>query len=143
MDIKQWLMRSYRVHKEIEKLREEREKAYGDMFIPSPGVGEKVQTSPQNITELRYMKYLEYDGNLQKRLDELCKIKIETENLISKICDTRLRTVLFMRYVLYYRWCDIADEMNYDERHIYKLHNKALRAAEKEYNIAIQCHKEK
>ncbi len=133
MDIKQWLSRGYWAQKEREKLEEDRAKVYSDLFASPVGDGEKVQTSKTNTTEKRYIRYIDYDNRLKEQIDKVYDIKTEIDTVLSGVADIRLRTLLRMRYILFYRWSDIAAEMNYDERHIYRIHKAALYEAEKAY----------
>ena len=133
VDIKQWLSRGYWAQKDREKLEEDRAKAYSDLLGASASEGEKVQTSKTNTVEKKYVKYIDYDNRLKKQIDKLYDIKTEIETVLSEVEDSKLRTLLRMRYILFYRWGDIALEMNYDERHIYRLHKTALQSADRIY----------
>lgn len=130
VNIKKWLSRAYWADKERKQLSEERAAAYASLFSSSSGDGEKVQKSMLNTTDERYIKYLEYDERLKKQIDKLYDIKNEIHTLINNVDDARLRLVLRMRYLNFMRWEAIAEKMNYEIRQIYRLHKKALQAAE-------------
>ena len=75
-------------------------------------------------------------GMMQKEeeafLRHLCSLldkEKEIKSTILKVPEGMQRTMLEMRYVHHYSYFDIAEKMQLDERHIYRVHNKALKAA--------------
>ena len=58
-------------------------------------------------------------------------------NLINRLDNTIYRTLLIARYINCKTWEQIADEMGYDLRWIYRLHGKALKAIESHYKSVI------
>ena len=53
----------------------------------------------------------------------------EIKNTIRAVPDGMQRTVLEMRYVHHIPYFDIAEKLHMDERHIYRVHRKALQMA--------------
>lgn len=131
MTVKEWLNRGYGLEREIRRITNERLKAYAQLFGKACKGSEKVQTSRINRTEEQYIKYLEYDEKLNKRIDELYDIKQEILTVIDNVEDNRLRELLIARYVNFQKWEEIADSFGYDVRHIFRLHRRALAEAEK------------
>ena len=56
------------------------------------------------------------------------RIKLYTDirNRIENLPNTNEKDVLFFRYVKGLEWYEIAEKMNYSERHIHRFHGKAL-----------------
>ena len=67
-------------------------------------------------------------------MDKLYDTKQEILEVINKIDDNRYREVLTARYISFQKFKKIAKCMNYDERHIYRIHHAALNEAEKFIN---------
>ena len=98
--------------------------------------GERVQTTPQNGSEDRFIAYAEYSRIIDERIDELYAVKCEIFKAISRIEDGTLRTLLELRYLSFKTWEEIAVEMNYSYKHVvHGLHPKAL----KKVKEVIEC----
>ena len=54
----------------------------------------------------------------------------DIQALIARVQDTDYRTVLELYYLNGWRWHEVALRMNYSSRHIFRLHEEALRAVE-------------
>jgi DNA-directed RNA polymerase specialized sigma subunit len=50
----------------------------------------------------------------------------EIDNVIRNVQSPIQREVLERRYLLYQHWGQIAEEMHYSERHVFRVHNAAL-----------------
>lgn len=74
----------------------------------------------QKIVNLQTV-YSQDMAELLGRKDSIIKTIEAVEN------DT-YRAILQMRYVQHSQWQSIADELGYDLRHVYRLHNAALKA---------------
>lgn len=66
------------------------------------------------------------DKTICAEITELCRVKRLVTEAIENIADMRYRTVLELRYRSYMSWDAIAKELNYDLRHVYRLHGEAL-----------------
>lgn len=129
MTVQEWLNRGWHVEREIKRLTKARAAAYGALLGVGEQDGEKVQTSKKNVTEERYLKYLAYDEQLDKSIDELYEVRQEIFQVINEIEDNRLRELLIARYISFHKWEEIADALCYDIRHVFRLHRLALEAA--------------
>ena len=138
VEVKEWLNRGFWLDKEIASLEESRRKAFELSCLPGAGDSrEKVQTSPGNNTEERFLTLAEYDLKLCKRIGELYAILQEISEAIEKVPISPLRTILIERYINYRTWEQIAVSISISERHIHRKHKKALREVEKILRI---CH---
>ncbi len=62
----------------------------------------------------------------------LCCVKREVNAAIEAVGDVRMRRLLELRYRSNMHWEDVAREMGYDLRHIYRIHRLALRCVDSE-----------
>lgn len=65
---------------------------------------------------------------INAEITRLCVIKRQVNDAIDAVADMRYRRLLELRYRNYLTWEQIADDMHYDVRSVYKLHGKALLA---------------
>lgn len=138
VEVKEWLNRGFWLDKEIACLEESRKRAFELSCLPGMGGNsDKVQTSPGNKTEERFLTLAEYDLKLCKRIGELYAILQEISDAIEKVPISPLRTILIERYINYRTWEQIAVSISISERHIHRKHKKALREVEKILRI---CH---
>lgn len=137
-EMKKWLSRAYKIDEEINLLKAEKSRIYSTATVG--GIGFTVRISPKNIdsTERRMKKYAEYTTLIDDKIAELMSIKTEIYKVISKVSDNAERKVLFCRYVLFMRWDKIAESLNYEERQIYRIHDKAIKdVSECQYRFVI------
>lgn len=103
--------------------------------VPGGGKGsDKVQTGAIKVAELR--------DSLMGKIEELAAVRTEIERAIGTVQDDTQRRLLRMRYIKGMTLQQIAVEMNYSWRHIFRIHGKALLAC-KITDDVIECHIEK
>ena len=128
MTVKEWLNRGVKLNKEIEQLKEAKQKAKDLACSVVSNLGdERVQNSSGNSAESKMVNYAEYSRLLYKRIDKLLEINKEIAEAISKVDDTTLRSLLTARYINFKTWEQIAVDMNYSYVHVLRLHDKALK----------------
>jgi len=76
-----------------------------------------------------YITYLTLKADILSRVKRIMEIKKEIEEVIAKIDNPTLRTLLQYRYIGGETFEKTAELMCYEERHIYRLHKKAIEAA--------------
>lgn len=129
MTVKDWLSRAMNTEHEIRQLTAERDAAFIKATSSAYAMSnDKVQTSKHNISEEKFVSYALYSELLDKRIDDLYKIKTEIMQVINSVDDSLLRAVLIARYIRFKPWEEITNEMNYTYRHIMRLHVRALEA---------------
>ena len=128
MTTEQWLNRGYKLDCEINALLQEQSKALSKATNTTVNAdGEKVQTSPASTAEKNMLNYAAYSERIDRRIDELYKIKQEILQAILKVDDNTYRGVLICRYIVFKSWEETAEHMGYSRGHITRLHKKALK----------------
>lgn len=75
-----------------------------------------------------YIKLVDLRNEVHQKIDDLVDMQREIESVISLIENTKLRELLFARYVNLKAFEQIAADMHYSFRQIYNLHGAALNA---------------
>ena len=127
MTTKEWLKRGWKLDREINQLIEARDEAFTAATSTTCGTeGEKIQVSQKNTSEAKIIRYTAYTEQIDKRIDELYRIKQEILEAVSAVENATYRTLLFERYIMFKTWEQIAVDMNYSYMHVARLHGKAL-----------------
>lgn len=76
----------------------------------------------------------DYVVKLEKLMKKLTKSKVECvkareaiESAITSLTDPRERTLMYLRYVRCLQWDDVALELKYEIRQIFRIHGTALK----------------
>lgn len=77
-------------------------------------------------------KIIDTENVLTEEYNALLSTQNKIIDVIFKVTDPTLQTLLELRYICGKRWHEIAETLYRDERNVYKLHNKALLIIEKE-----------
>lgn len=94
-----------------------------------------------NHTEDGLVRLADYRAEADRKFDELVAARKNAERLIASVSDPVGREVLTLRYIFGKRWEDIAGEMNYSRRHIFRFHDKALSEISKKMTHDVtKCH---
>lgn len=82
------------------------------------GISQVTESTATKLIELREMQ--------RDLVDKLWTKRIEIERVIFMIENATLAELLQRKYIRLQKWDDIATDMKFDSRYIYKLHGKAL-----------------
>lgn len=126
MTAKEWLMRGWRIDREITALERTRKETWERLTSMTPTyAGEAVQgeSDPHKFDRLA-----ELDATINRRIDQLVDTKQEIIDVIAQVPDSRYRTLLTERYTAFKTWEQIAVDMNYTWRWTMKIHGQALLA---------------
>ena len=78
------------------------------------------------VTESTATKLIELREVQRDLVDKLWTKRIEIEHIIFMIENATFAELLQRKYIRLQKWEDIATDMKFDSRYIYKLHGKAL-----------------
>lgn len=81
-----------------------------------------------NTVERTYCCLADYQTEADRLMVEMLGVRQRVEKVIGTVPDAVQREVLTRRYIIGQRWEDIAFVMNYNIRHIYKIHGTALQS---------------
>lgn len=78
-----------------------------------------------------YTAYIEQiiclEEKLQDAIERQLQAEAKTTEYIEQFTDETEKLLLRLRYIEHMSWPEIADEMNYSERHILRLHREILK----------------
>lgn len=112
------LRRIERIKAEMEELR-----AMKTSMASGGGAGRK---GYKNDLSGRMVRLDELEKDRQKELDVLIQVYERIETAINSLEDTREQDVLFYHYIKGLTCREIAEQTGYTERHIRRLHGRAL-----------------
>lgn len=72
------------------------------------------------------VKMIDLENEIKRDIDCLVDLKVEITSLVKHVENPEHRTLLEFRYLCFKTWEQIAVEMEYDLRWIYRMHKKAL-----------------
>ena len=130
MTAKEYLGQAYRLDQRINRkleqvlsLRELTTKATATMS-DMPGGGSRNVYKMQDIIG----KIVDLENEINADIDKLVDLKREMVTVIKAVTDPELQTLLELRYLCFKTWEQIAVDMQYSTRNIYKLHDTAIGA---------------
>lgn len=126
MTAKEWLMRGWRIDREITALERTRRETWERLTSMTPTyAGEAVQREGDPH---KFDRLAELDATINRRIDQLVDTKQEIIDVIAQVPDSRYRTLLTERYTAFKTWEQIAVDMNYSFRWTMRVHGQALLA---------------
>lgn len=73
------------------------------------------------------VKIVDLENDINQDIDMLVDLKTEIMQVIKKVDDLELQTLLEQRYLNFRTWEQIAVDMGYNVRHLYRMHDQALK----------------
>ena len=129
MTAQEYLSQTYRLKETIESYKEEINSLRD--ILASAGISERVQTSPagDNIPKT-VEKIKEIIEKREEAISRLVALQEEISDVINHISDPDEKLLLRLKYINHKPWQETADIMGYSERHVKRLHEKALLSVE-------------
>lgn len=87
-------------------------------------------TSRRSKVEDNVLALMDVHKELKEEVDALMQETKKAEKLIARLKDSKLRTVLHMRYLCGMTWEEIAEKMQYTLRWTHQLHREAIHQLE-------------
>ena len=126
---KEYLSQAHRLIETIESYKEEIQ-SLSDI-VSNSGIGERVQTSPAGDNIPKTVERIkDYKKKLENTLNSLVVLHDEINGVIEQVSDSDEKLLLRLKYINRKSWQEIADKMGYSERHVNRLHEKALLSVE-------------
>ena len=133
MTAKQYLMQAFRMKKKIESMQEDilrLEAAATDCSPNLTGMPHNPSPSHSRMADI-VCKIIDRKAELEKQVTELTALMAEIKYKLTLMEDETYKKLLYMRYVEGAEWQDIAAELFFSERWLYKIHPRALAEFEK------------
>ena len=128
MNAKEYLSQAYRIDQRINSkleqvmsLRALLGKATGTLT----GAPKAATPNPQSMEDT-ICKMVDMETEINADIDTLVDLKAKIMTCIKQIGNPEYQTLLELRYLCFKRWEDVAAELGYDLRYVYKLHDQAL-----------------
>lgn len=130
MTAKEYLSRAYlldqQIRSKLEQVQSLRELAYQ---CTANTENERVSATPDPTkTQEIIAKIVDLEDEITDDVETLVDLKREIKTLIDTIKKPLHRLILEQRYLMGKEWIDIADALDYDVRHITRLHGSALKS---------------
>ena len=124
MTVKQWLMRGWRIDREIDSLLRAKQEAYERLTsITAKLEGASVSgTKDPHV----YESYLRFEDEIEQKTDALYAIKREILNVVSQVRDPKHRAVLTERFVNLKTLEQTAVNLHYSFQHVCRLQGEAF-----------------
>lgn len=128
MTVKEWLQRARFIDKEVEALKEQKNILYSELTkATAPTDGERTGGGKGSGYEERLAKYTDLCIEIDKGELALLDVKKEIIQAIKQVNDSLYRTILYERYINFKMWYQIAQVVNFSDKHIIQvLHPRAL-----------------
>ena len=88
--------------------------------------GQPKGTEPGDVTGDTAILAVKLQEKIAARIADLIALRWRIEQAVESLADSRDRQIIYLHYVDGLTWEQVAEAMNYDLRHIYRLHGWAL-----------------
>ncbi|MBQ6712470.1 MAG: DUF1492 domain-containing protein [Selenomonadales bacterium] len=126
-EVKRWLKSAWVLKKQIEANMDEITALRTLACRVTPMYKESLGGSKENRTENTVARIVDLESDIRRDTEKLVRRVEEIRTAIERIDDERCRVVLTKRYLTYMKWENIASEMHYSVKQIFRFHEKALR----------------
>ena len=127
--VKNYLMRAYRIDNRINS-KIEQIAALNDLATRATSNISDMPGSPnRNIHKLEdaIVRIVDLQNEIGSDVNSLLEIKSQIVESIKQVTDPEGQVVLEERYLCYAKWEDIASELGYTVRQIFRVHDAALK----------------
>lgn len=83
-------------------------------------------TSDRCPMENAMVKLIDLENEINADIDKLVDLKQEINNIIANVSNNKYRLILEFRYIQGKAWEEIADELGYNIRWVFRMHGSAL-----------------
>lgn len=128
MTAKEYLNRVRRQNYILKQTEKELNEIRADILtLRASSLSEHVSGSKNSDTADKYIRLESYMEKVNAEWDKLIDMRNAAKDLIGAMPDPMHRAVLYARYINGQHWEDIAMDMHYSWKGIFKLHGQALR----------------
>ena len=76
-------------------------------------------------------KIIDAEDEINAEIDRLVDLKREMREVIGAVTNPEYQALLELRYLCFKSWSEISVTLEYEDRYVYKVHDRALREIEK------------
>ena len=139
MNAKEYLKQAFYLDKRINSKLEQVESLNALATKATSTLSDMPKSPNRGTSKLQdtIIKIVDLQEEINRDIDKLVDLKAEMVGTIKQIQNKELQVILEKRYLCYETWEKIAVDMNYDIRHIHRLHNLGLKETS---NLIKPCH---
>jgi len=138
MTAKEYLNQAYGLDRRIDSKLEQLS-ALKDMATKTTSVmSDDVVSHTRNVHSMQDViaKIIDMQAEINADIDQLVDLKREIMQVVKAVQNPEHQTLLELRYLCFKSWEDVAEELGYNVRHIYRLHDEAV----EQITIPETCH---
>ena len=138
MTAKEYLNQAYWLDRRIDSKLEQLS-ALKDMATKTTSVmNDDVVSHTRNVHSMQDViaKIIDMQAEINADIDQLVDLKREIMQVVKSVQNPEHQTLLELRYLCFKSWEDVAEELGYNVRHIYRLHDEAV----EQITIPETCH---
>lgn len=138
MTAKEYLNQAYWLDRRIDSKLEQLS-ALKDMATKTTSVmSDDVVSHTRNVHSIQDViaKIIDMQAEINADIDQLVDLKREIMQVVKAVQNPEHQTLLELRYLCFKSWEDVAEELGYNVRHIYRLHDEAV----EQITIPETCH---
>jgi len=128
MTVKEYLGQAYRLDQRINS-KLEQVASLNELAIKCTSTLTGMPRNPNRGTSTMadaVGKIVDLQAEINRDIDRLVDLKREMVRLIKAVDNTEYQTLLELRYLCFKTWEQIAVDMGYNVRHVYRLHDEAM-----------------
>ena len=128
MTAKEYLTQAYRIDRRINSKLEQIASLRGLATKATSTLSDMPHSPGRNARSMENIicKMVELENEINADIDYLLDLKSDIVTAIKRIEDPKSRMLLELRYLCFQSWEQIAVDMGYNTKYIFRLHDKAL-----------------
>lgn len=128
MTAKEYLQQAYQIHRSIQARKQQvaRLRELAECATSIANAARVSGTPARSKVESTVCRIADLQAMIQQDLCRLAEKYEEIQRIIDKVEDDTCRNILSLRYLSFLTWEEIAEKMDYNERHVRRLHGIAL-----------------
>lgn len=128
MTAKEYLNQAYRIDRRINSKLEQIASLRGLATKATSTLSDMPHSPSRNARSMEDIicKMVELENEINADIDYLLDLKSDIVTAIKRIEDPKSRMLLELRYLCFQSWEQIAVDMGYNTKYIFRLHDKAL-----------------
>lgn len=138
MTAKEYLNQAYWLDRRIDSKLEQLSALRGLATKTTSVMSDDVVSHTRNVHSMQDViaKIVDMQAEINSDIDRLVDLKSEIMHTIKTVKNPEHQTLLELRYLCFKSWEDVAEDMGYNIRHIYRLHDEAV----EQVDIPESCH---